>query len=99
MRVREIETILVGEPGERPDDEWVTAPMDVFLEGGARLTSALPIPRRGSVSNVIVRLRTDDGLEGYGTVGGGSPAAKAVIDHHLAHHVFGASPFDVELVW
>jgi L-alanine-DL-glutamate epimerase-like enolase superfamily enzyme len=99
MRIAAIETILIGEPAERPDDEWVTTPMDVFLERGERRTSGLPRPQRGSVSNVIVRLRTDDGLEGYGTVGVGSPAAKPVIDHHLAHHVLGASPFDVELVW
>jgi L-alanine-DL-glutamate epimerase-like enolase superfamily enzyme len=98
-RVASIETILVGEPGQRPDDEWVTAPSDVFLELGARRTSGLPTPTPGEVSNVVVRIRTDDGLEGVGTVGLGSPAAKPVIDHHLAPIVIGESPFDVELIW
>jgi L-lyxonate dehydratase len=98
-RVASIETILVAEPGERPDDEWVTSPSDVFLELGGRKTSGLPTPMPGTVSNVIVRVRTDDGLEGLGTVGVGSPASKPMIDHHLAPLVVGASPFDVELIW
>jgi L-lyxonate dehydratase len=98
-RVASIETISVAEPGERPDDEWVTAPSDVFLEPGSRRTSDLPRPQPGVVSNVIVRIRTDDGLEGLGTVGVASPASPAIIDHHLAPLVVGQSPFDVELVW
>ena len=98
-RIAAIETLLVAEPGERPDDEWVTAPNDVFLELGGRKTSGLPTPTRGEVSNVVVRVRTDDGLEGLGTVGLGSPAAKAVIEHHLAPLVVGASAFDVERLW
>jgi L-rhamnonate dehydratase len=98
-RVASIETIPVAEPGERPDDEWVTAPSDVFLEPGSRRTSDLPRPQPGVVSNVIVRIRTDDGLEGLGTVGVASPASPAIIDHHLAPLVVGQSPFDVELVW
>jgi L-rhamnonate dehydratase len=97
--VESVETILVGEPGERPDDEWVTMPVDVFLEPGARRTSGLPVPTPGTVSNVVVRVRTDDGLEGLGTVGVGSPAAKVVIDHHLAPLVVGQSAFDLELIW
>jgi L-rhamnonate dehydratase len=98
-RIASIEAIPVAEPGERPTDEWVTTPSDVFLEPGSRRTSDLPTPQPGVVSNVIVRVRTDDGLEGLGTVGVGSPASKPVIDHHLAPLVVGASPFDVELLW
>ena len=98
-RIASIEAIPVAEPGERPDDEWVTTPSDVFLEPGSRRTSDLPRPQPGVVSNVIVRVRTDDGLEGLGTVGVGSPASKPVIDHHLAPLVIGSSPFDVELLW
>jgi L-alanine-DL-glutamate epimerase-like enolase superfamily enzyme len=98
-RIASIETIPVGEPGQRPDDEWVTTPSDVFLELGSRQTSGLPTSTPGVVSNVVVRVRTDDGLEGLGTVGLGSPASKPVIDHHLAPIVLGASAFDVELIW
>jgi L-rhamnonate dehydratase len=98
-RIASIETIPVGEPGQRPDDEWVTTPSDVFLELGSRQTLGLPTPTPGVVSNVVVRVRTDDGLEGLGTVGLGSPASKPVIDHHLAPIVLGASAFDVELIW
>ncbi len=98
-RIASIETIPVAEPGERPDDEWVTMPTDVFLERGARKTSGLPTPQAGGVSNIIVRVRTDDGLEGLGTVGLGSPASIPIIEHHLTPLLVGRSPFDVELLW
>ena len=68
-----------------PNDEWVTTPLDVFLEPGSRKTSGLPTPQPGVVSNVIVRIRTDDGLEGLGTVGVGQPCLEPIIDHHLPH--------------
>jgi L-rhamnonate dehydratase len=98
-RIASIETIPIAEPGERPDDEWVTTPSDVFLELGSRRTSGLPTPQPGVVSNVIVRIRTDDGLEGLGTVGVASPASIPIVDHHLAPLALGRSPFDVELLW
>ena len=98
-RIASIETIPVAEPGERPDDEWVTMPSDVFLERGSRKTSGLPTPQPGGVSNVIVRVRTDDGLDGLGTVGLGSPASIPIIEHHLTPLLVGQSPFDVELLW
>jgi L-rhamnonate dehydratase len=98
-RIAAIETIPVAEPGERPNDEWVTTPSDIFLEPGSRRTSDLPLPEPGGISNVIVRIRTDDGLEGLGTVGVASPASPLIVDHHLAPLVIGQSPFDVELLW
>ncbi len=49
-RVASIETILLGDPGQRPDDEWVTTPSDVFLELGARRTTGLPTPTPEAVS-------------------------------------------------
>lgn len=51
------------------------------------------------VAVTLVRLITDDGLEGWGTIGIASPAFGRLIEHHLAPIVVGASVFDVELIW
>jgi L-lyxonate dehydratase len=100
-RIESVEAILTAEPPGPPRDEWVTTPQDVFLEYGARQTRDLARPQPGPTTpaHVIVRVRADDGVEGYGTVGLGSPAAKVVIDHHLAPIVLGQSVFDLELIW
>ena len=98
-RIESVEAILIGEPGQRPDNEWVTTPGDVFTEYGERRTTGLPLPVAGAPSNVVVRITTDDGLDGLGTVGLGSPAAKVLIDHHLRDILIGANPFDLELLW
>jgi L-rhamnonate dehydratase len=94
MRVARVEAIPVREPEPlAPRDWWCPTPMDV-LPGHERLRQ----PSSGA-SNVVVKVETDDGLVGYGTVGVGSPAAVGVVDAHLAPLVVGESVFDVELVW
>jgi L-alanine-DL-glutamate epimerase-like enolase superfamily enzyme len=100
-RIRSVEAILMAEPFMEREDEWVTAPMDVFREfGDPRRSTFPPEPDPpGTPRHVIVRVTTEDGVEGYGSVGLGSPAAKVVIDHHLAPHVTGQRIFDVELIW
>jgi L-rhamnonate dehydratase len=95
VKVARIETIALREPTPERWDRWCTTPMDVFLPDSDHRP---PKPGAG-VSNVLVHVQTDDGLDGYGLVGLGSPAAIPVIEHHLAPQVVGRSPFDVELIW
>lgn len=46
---------------------------------------------------VLVRIKTDDGIEG---IGGTAPApAAALIEGHLSHLLVGVDPFDVEMLW
>jgi L-rhamnonate dehydratase len=98
VRVTDVETIAIREPEPLGDPGWHTGPRDAFLPPFERPASGVPQdPER--VTNVIVRLSTDEGLDGLGTVGVGSPAAVAVIEHHLRPLVVGESPFDVELLW
>ena len=52
-------------------------------------------PRWGR--EVLVRIETDDGLEG---IGGTAPApARPLIEEHFAHLLTGQDPFDVEMLW
>lgn len=55
-----------------------------------------------AVENVIVRITTDEGIEGFGEASPwpvfieNAAAVKVTIDRHLAPAVIGASPFDIE---
>jgi muconate cycloisomerase len=55
-----------------------------------------------AVENVIVRMKTDEGIEGVGEASPwpvfieNAPSVKATIDHHLAPALIGSSPFDIE---
>jgi len=51
------------------------------------------------VGAVVVRLETDEGLDGIGSAGVGNGAAVYILEHSLKPIVMGANPFDVELLW
>ncbi len=46
---------------------------------------------------IIVEIKTDQGLTGYG-MGGGGGAAAYIIEHHLQHLLLGANALNVELL-
>jgi Mandelate racemase / muconate lactonizing enzyme, N-terminal domain len=50
------------------------------------------------VGAIIVEIRTDGGITGYG-MGGGGGAGKYIIEHHLADLLVGSDPLQVELLW
>src|SRR5581483_3193208 len=56
----------------------------------------------GQLSNlageIVVEIKTDQGLTGYG-LGGGGAAGAAVIEHHLNELLIGANPLHVEVLW
>ncbi|HTM48466.1 MAG TPA: enolase C-terminal domain-like protein [Bryobacteraceae bacterium] len=47
---------------------------------------------------ILVEIKTDQGLTGYG-MGGGGGAAAYIIEHHLGPLITGASPLNVEAIW
>ena len=48
---------------------------------------------------MLVRITTDAGIYGLGSVGVGSGAAAYVLEHHLKPILVGQDPFDVEFLW
>jgi L-rhamnonate dehydratase len=56
----------------------------------------------GQLSNlsgeIVVEIKTDQGITGYG-LGGGGAAGAAVIEHHLSELLIGANPLQVEMLW
>ena len=61
-----------------------------------------PPPRFGGRYFLFLKLVTDDGVEGIGEVYAASFAPKtivAMIEDVFEHHVLGADPFQIELIW
>jgi L-rhamnonate dehydratase len=48
--------------------------------------------------SVVVRIRTDSGITGYG-LGGGGGAAVYIIEHHLRDLLLGVDPLNIEMLW
>jgi L-alanine-DL-glutamate epimerase-like enolase superfamily enzyme len=79
--------------------EFLVTPMHIFSDYNHILGKGFVGLRGGPVGGIIVRLFTDDGLEGIGTVGVGNGSALYILEHSLKPIVLGANPFDVELIW
>lgn len=102
MRVSQIDLHLLYEPTNGAKrDWWSTTPLDALYDPGVpRLQRRQPgAEAPGVISNVVVQVHTDEGISGVANVGAGSPAAAAVIEHHLAPLVLGHDPFELELLW
>lgn len=102
MRISSVETIAVGRPaglGEGGNGEFLVSPLSILPEDAALTGDVFVGLRGGEAYAVVVRVHTDEGLYGLGTVGVGSGAAVYVIQQHLAPLIAGLNPFDVECIW
>ena len=103
MKITEVEAIPIGSPGEPPSSEGgipLVTPLHIFedferLLGGPSCVGI----RGGDVYYVIVRVHTDEGITGLGSVGVGHGSAVFIIREHLRRIVLGQNPFDVERLW
>jgi L-rhamnonate dehydratase len=48
--------------------------------------------------SVVIRIRTNTGITGYG-LGGGGGAAVYIIEHHLRDLLLGVDPLNIEMLW
>ena len=102
MRISALEVILIGRPPELTqglEGEFLVTPLHALPDAGDMLGDRFVGLRGGPVYAVIVKVTTDEGLEGLGTVGVGNGAAAYVIEHHLKPIAMGQNPFDLELLW
>lgn len=97
MEVSAVRPPFGGAVAER--GEFLVTPLNVFDDQAGMLGEGFVGLRGGPVGAVIVTLRTDDGLEGYGSAGVGNGAALYILEQSLRPIVLGANPFDVELLW
>jgi L-alanine-DL-glutamate epimerase-like enolase superfamily enzyme len=102
MRIVEMQVFPVGLPLGREvasHGEFLVTPLHVFEDYRRLLGEGFVGLRGGPVGGIVVRLRTDDGLEGIGSVGVGNGSALYILEHSLKPIVLGANPFDLELLW
>lgn len=106
MRIHDVEAIRIREPAWPELKEWCTGPLDTLFDLGRQLREQpvglfnAPVGMRAdSTFYVIVRVRTDNGLEGLGGIGLGSEAMARFIENQLRPLVLGENPFNVELLW
>src|SRR5947209_8644687 len=76
--------------------EFLVTPLDIFEDSKRMLGEGFVGLRGGPVGAIIVRLRTSDGVEGFGTAGVGNGSALYILEHSLKPVIVGANPFDVE---
>ncbi len=102
VRISGLEIILIGRPPELTqgnDGEFLVTPLHTFPDYEKILGDHFVGLRGGPVYAVLVRVTTDQGIEGIGSAGVGNGAAAYVLEHHLKPIVLGQNPFDVELLW
>src|SRR5262245_42173001 len=102
LKITDLETIQIGRPddlGEGGEGEFLVSPLSA-LSGRSPASDEFFVGLRGGPSYaVLVRIATDAGIYGLGSVGVGSGAAAYVLEHHLKPLLVGQDPFDVELLW
>lgn len=106
MRIIKVEALRIGEPTWSTPDWWATCNLDGLFDDGAKFRDSpiglfnKPIGGDGDPTfAVIVKVTTDDGLEGIGVVALGSDALAQIIETRLAPLIMGRDPFDVEILW
>jgi L-lyxonate dehydratase len=102
MRISELEVLLVGRPaglGKGGEGEFLVSPLNLLPEQGRPAGDCFVGLRGGPAYAVLVRISTDEGLYGIGSVGVGNGAAAYVLEQHLRPILLGQDPFDVELLW
>jgi L-rhamnonate dehydratase len=102
MRILNLEVLAVGRPsgcGEGGEGELLVSPLNLLPERDMSTGDIFVGLRGGSAYAVLVRIFTDEGLYGIGSVGVGNGAAAYVIEEHLKPMLLGRDPFDVELLW
>ena len=102
MKIADIKTILIGNPHGAigaAEGEFLISPLHIFPDYKRLLGDHSVGLRGGPVYAVLVKVTTDEGVYGLGSVGVGSGAAAYIIEHHLKAITLGNSPFDVEILW
>lgn len=102
MTISDIELFAIGRPAgfaAGTPGEFLVTPLHILPNAARLLGEQFVGVRGGDVYAVLVRVCTQEGLTGVGSVGVGSGAAAFVIQQHLKPIVVGQSPFDVESLW
>ncbi len=102
MRIVKMDVSAVGLPAGgdvASHGEFLVTPLHIFEDYHRLLGEGFVGLRGGPVGGIVVRLITDEGIQGVASVGVGNGSALYILEHSLKPIVLGANPFDVELLW
>src|SRR5262249_56134670 len=78
--------------------DFLVTPLHIFPDYRELLGTDFVGIRGGPIDAVLVRVKTDEGIEGIGSVGVGNGAAVYILEHHLKAIVLGPNPFNVHSI-
>jgi L-alanine-DL-glutamate epimerase-like enolase superfamily enzyme len=102
LRISNLETLVIGRPPDflqGAEGEFLVTPLHIFPDYEKLLGERFVGLRAGPAYAILVRVTTDEGIYGIGSVGVGNGAAAYVLEHHLKPIVVGENPFNTELLW
>jgi len=95
MRISEVRAYPVPMNASWLSEGLIANPMSVYPEYREKRSSWF-----GAMTSAVIEIRTDEGLSGLGTVGGGKgKLAPTIIEEQFESLLVGKDPFDTELLW
>jgi len=102
MTISDVKTISLGNLRNSigaTKGEFLLSPMHIFSDHDALLPDGSVGLHGGPIYAVLVKVETDEGIYGLGSVGVGNGSSSYIVEQHLKSIVLGQSPFDVEVLW
>jgi L-rhamnonate dehydratase len=97
MKITDVTTIAVkpmGVPAPKGTGNALVTPSSIFYQPQRER-----VPGGPEIAGLLVRITTDSGLTGVGTVGAANGHARFTLENHLKYVVLNQNPFDVEMLW
>lgn len=95
MRITEVQVHPIPMTGSWLSEGLIANPMSIYPEYREKRQSWY-----GPMTSAVVRISTDAGIHGLGTVGGGKgKLAGTVVEEQFRTLLVGRNPFDIELLW
>lgn len=95
MRITAVKVYPIPMRSSWLNESLVANPMSIYPQYKAKRSSWY-----GPMTSAVVRIETDEGIHGLGTIGGAKgKLAPTVIDEQFRDLLIGRNPFEVELIW
>jgi L-rhamnonate dehydratase len=95
MRITAVKVYPIPMRSSWLNESLVANPMSIYPQYKAKRSSWY-----GPMTSAVVRIETDEGIHGLGTVGGAKgKLAPTVIEEQFRDLLIGRNPFEIELIW
>lgn len=95
MRITAVKVYPIPMRSSWLNESLVANPMSIYPQYKAKRSSWY-----GPMTSAVVRIETDEGIHGLGTIGGAKgKLAPTVIDEQFRDLLIGRNPFEIESIW